>query len=144
MKIVDTNLLLYAVNRESPHHAACRAWVEAALDDEEPVGLAWVVLLGFVRIATNPRAFAQPLSASAAIDRVNDWLAAPCCSFIEPLDQHWELMREMLAALGTAGNLTTDIHLAALAIERGATLVSCDADFSRFKRLKWENPVAVR
>ena len=143
MKIVDTNLLLYAVNRDSPHHAPCRAWLEAALDQDEPVGLAWVVLLGFVRIATNPRAFSHPLTAGAAVDRVNDWLAASCCTLVEPADHHWELMREMLAAMGTAGNLTTDIHLAALAIERGATLVSCDADFTRFKRLKWENPVAV-
>jgi uncharacterized protein len=143
VKIVDTNLLLYAANRQSPLHAQCRTWLEAALEGEEAIGLAWVVLLGFVRIATNPRAFSQPLSASEAIDRVNEWLAASCSTVIEPGEEHWRLMREMLGTLGTAGNLTTDIHLAALAIERGATLVSCDSDFSRFKRLKWENPVAV-
>ena len=85
----------------------------------------------------------RPLTPAAAIAQVNEWLAAPVSTILQPSGQHWELVRELLLALGTAGNLTTDVHLAALAIERGATLVSCDTDFARFKRLKWENPAAI-
>jgi toxin-antitoxin system PIN domain toxin len=143
VKIVDTNLLLYSVNPLSPHHAPCRAWLETALRATEPLGFAWVVLLGFVRMATSHRVFPKPLSLAVSLKQVDEWMAAVCSTLVLPADGHWELVKELLTARGAGGNLTTDIHLAALAIERGATLVSCDSDFARFTRLKWENPIAV-
>jgi toxin-antitoxin system PIN domain toxin len=142
MKLVDVNVLLYAVNRKSARHEAVRSWWEAALSDDEPIGLPWIVLLGFLRLATNARVFPEPLAPEQAIERVEAWVAHPKIRLVAEMDEHWRILKELLAETGTAGNLTTDAHLAALAISRGATLVSCDADFGRYRRLRWENPVS--
>lgn len=145
MRIVDLNVLLYAVNREAEHHAACRAWLERALTDDEPVGFPWVVLLGFLRVATRLRVFPAAIGVEDAIRVVDAWLAAPSARLVsETGEDHWRLLRALLGEVGTAGNLTTDAHLAAIAITNGATLVSCDADFARFRGLRWENPTARR
>ncbi|MEX0714279.1 MAG: type II toxin-antitoxin system VapC family toxin [Pirellulales bacterium] len=141
MKLVDLNVLLYAVNRESAHHDAVRTWWEGALTSDEPVGLAWVVLLGFLRLATNPRVFVQPLSIDAAAERINAWLGHENVRVVGETEDHWTVLRWLLRESGTAGNLTTDAHLAALAITHGAVLGSCDADFGRFRGLRWENPL---
>jgi toxin-antitoxin system PIN domain toxin len=143
VKLVDLNVLLYAINRDSAHHAACLRWWEAALNDDEPIGLAWVVLLGFLRVVTHPRLLPRPLSSEAAIERVDTWLAQPPVRVVGETEEHWRVLKELLADAGTIGNLTTDAHLASLAIAYGATLVSCDADFGRFRALRWENPAAA-
>ncbi len=142
MKLVDLNVLLYAVNQDAPEHEAVRSWWEAALAEDEPVGLAWVVVLGFLRLTTSAQVFASPLSASQAIGRVDAWLSHPSIRLVHETEEHWRVFKELLDRAGTAGNLTTDAHLAALAISHGATLVSCDADFGRFPHLRWENPAA--
>ena len=142
MKLVDANILLYAVNQESAHHQTVRACLEDAINGDEPVGMAWVVLLAFLRVSTHPRAFARPLDADGAMGIMNAWLAHPNVRIIVEREQHGSILRGLLAQTGTAGNVTTDAHLAALAIERGAVLMSCDTDFSRFRALRWENPLA--
>lgn len=141
MKLVDLNVLLYAVNSDAPQHDVVRAWWESALNDEEAVGLAWIVLLGFLRIATNPRVFARPLSPKTAIERIDAWLARENVRLVREKDDHWERLTALIGKNGVAGNLTSDAHLAALAMSHGAVLASCDADFSRFKDLRWENPL---
>lgn len=141
MKLTDANLLLYAVDDASPHHEAARGWLEARLSGSETIAFAWVALLAFVRLGTHPRVFASPLGLEEALDLVDSWLAQPCATVVHPTDRHSALLRELLAPLGTAGNLTTDAHLAALAIEHGAELCSTDADFSRFAGLRWVNPL---
>lgn len=141
MKLLDVNLLLYAVDESSPHHERAKPWLESTLSATEQVGFAWSVLLGFVRIGTNPVAFAQPLTATDALDLVDDWLAQPIATVVHPTGQHAAVLRRLLEPIGTAGNLTTDAHLAALAIEHGAELLSRDADFSRFDGLRWRDPL---
>ena len=140
MKLVDLNVLLYAVNRDSPRHETVRSWWEKTLTDDEPVGLSWVVMLGFLRLATNPHVFVKPLGPDQAIDRVETWLGHPNVRVVTETEEQWRILKELLTEEGTAGNLTTDAHLAALAISHGATLASCDADFGRFRPLRWENP----
>lgn len=142
MKLVDLNLLLYAVNRDSPQHAAARTWVEDILSGDEVVALPWVVLLGFLRISTNPRIMSRPLSPAQALEIVDDWLAQPTVRPLLPTEEHWRILRALLIESGTAGNLTTDAHLAALAIEHGCELCSTDSDFARFSKLRWVNPLA--
>lgn len=142
MKLVDVNVLLYAVNREAVHHERVRAWWEATLNGDEVVGLAWVVVLGFLRISTSPRVFPSPLTADQALERVDVWLAHPNVELVTERDDHWQVFAQLLREAGTLGNLTTDAHLASLAIANGATLASCDTDFRRFARLRWENPAA--
>lgn len=142
MKLPDVNLLLYAMDTSSPRHAAARRWVEEQFSGTETVALAWMVLLAFVRLATQSRVFSSPLTGSDALDLIDEWLALPCVTVVHPTDRHAAHLRDLLAPLGTAGNLTSDAHLAALAIEHGATLYSCDADFSRFSGLRWRDPLS--
>jgi toxin-antitoxin system PIN domain toxin len=106
------------------------------------VALAWPTLLGFVRISTNPKIFEQAMTPEEALDLMASWLELPPVTVVHPTNRHAAVLREMLTPLGTAGNLTSDAHLAALAIEHGATLCSCDNDFSRFPGLRWEDPLS--
>lgn len=138
MRIPDINVLVYAGDSSSSHHPPARAWIDGALSGAETIGFAIVALLGFVRIATNPRVFREPLVPSEAFDQVEEWLAQPPGTIVHPGTRHLGIWRELLEASGTAGNLTTDAHLAALAIEHGATLASFDGDLHRFAGLKLE------
>jgi toxin-antitoxin system PIN domain toxin len=138
VKVPDVNVLLYASDTSSSHHATARPWIERALSATETVGFAIVVLLGFIRIATNARVMATPLTPSDAFDQVEEWLAQPPATVLDPGRRHLGICRELLEASGTAGNLTTDAHIAALAIEHGATLASFDGDFHRFAGLELE------
>lgn len=140
MKLPDVNVLINAINGQAHHHDSARAWLEGALSNTETVGFCWPVLLAFVRITTRPAIVASPLSAAGALDIVDGWLAQPCATIVEPTARHAAILRSLLDEVGTAGNLTTDAHLAALAIEHGAELCSYDADFGRFAGLRWTNP----
>jgi toxin-antitoxin system PIN domain toxin len=141
MKIIDLNILLYAVNADSPHHARVRPWLEGVLSSDESVALPWAVILGFLRIATHPRVLTRPIKPDEAIAVVDSWLSRPNVVALAPTDEHWAILKEGLLDAGTAGNLTTDAHLAALAIEHAAELCSTDTDFARFNRLRWTNPI---
>ena len=143
MKLVDTNLLVYGVNTASPLHARARSWFQTAVSGDEAIGLPWVSLLGFLRITTSPRALSRPLSAEQAIGIVDGWLALPNVVAISAGDSHWATFRALIEEAGTAGNLTTDAHLAALAVENDCELCSTDSDFARFKGVRWVNPIAT-
>jgi toxin-antitoxin system PIN domain toxin len=140
MKIVDANILIYAVNRGAPDHAAAAAWLEAALNGSETIAFGWIGLLAFVRIVTRPGLFTRPLTVKEAFDTVDGWLAAPNAVIAHPGDRHAAQLRELLSATGTAGNLTSDAHLAALAIELDAEMISFDGDFARFPGLRYSKP----
>lgn len=142
MKLTDVNLLLYAVDAAAPRHRSARRWLEERLSGTETLAFTWVVLLAFVRLSTSSRVFEEPFEPAEAFDIVDGWLAQPCTTVIHPTERHPGVLRELLEPLGTAGNLTTDAHLAALAIEHGAELCSSDADFSRFPGLRWSDPLA--
>jgi hypothetical protein len=142
VKIIDANLLIYAVNRDAPRHRPARRWLEAVLGHSESVGFAWPVLLAFLRLTTRRAVFDNALEARQALDIVEGWLSRRCAVVVQPGDRHLGILRELIEPLGTGGNLTSDAHLAALAIENGAELCSCDTDFSRFPGLRWTNPLA--
>lgn len=142
MIVPDINLLVHTYNSESRVHAAARAWWEALLNGTRPVGLCWVTILGFIRVATHRQILARPLPPDAACARVRAWLTCPYVSILHSGERHVEILFGLLERLGTGGNLTTDAHLAALCIEHQAELHSTDADFSRFPGLRWKNPVA--
>lgn len=142
MIVPDVNLLIHAYNSGSPVHARARSWWEAALSNPAPVGLPWAVVLGFIRIATHPGILADPLTPGAACEHAEAWLDQPQVLLLHPGEGHAAILFGLLRGLGAAGNLTTDAHLAALAIEHQAELHSTDADFARFPGLKWRNPMA--
>jgi toxin-antitoxin system PIN domain toxin len=141
VKLPDVNLFLYAYDSRSPRHEPARAWLERTLSGTETVGLSWIVLLAFIRLSTRSVVVERPLEVDGAIDLVQSWLGQPCVTVVNPTERHAAVLRELLAPLGTAGNLTTDAHLAALAIEHGALLCSSDTDFVRFGGLRWEDPL---
>ena len=141
MKIVDLNILLYAVSPSFDQHIAVNAWWNNAMIDEEPIGLPWIVLAGFIRLATNPRVFPRPLPVVTALNTIEAWLTYPNTRLVQETDNHWRILRELLENTGAAGHLTTDAHLATMAISHGAILVSCDNDFARFNGLRWQNPL---
>jgi toxin-antitoxin system PIN domain toxin len=141
MKLVDVNILLCAVNEADPQHETISAWLEAALNGEEPIGVCWHVLIGFLRISTDPRAIPRPLSMAVAVALVNDWLLHPNVQLVTESEDHWQLLKELVHPAGVFGKMISDVHLAALAIGNRCTLASCDGDFSRFRRLNWENPL---
>lgn len=138
MKLPDVNVLVYSVNLDSPQQAAAAAWLKASFGSDEGVALTWPALLGFVRLCTRRGILAQPLSVEQALQTLNYWLSQPSARVIDPGRRHAALLGRLLLAAGTAGNLTTDAHLAALAMEHGATLGSFDRDFERFAGLSFE------
>jgi uncharacterized protein len=142
VKLPDLNLLLYALDTEAQAHERARVWLEEALSGTEDVGFAWTVLLGFARISTNPRIYEKPLSIEEAFDAIDGWLAQPVATVVEPTSRHAAVLRDLLEPLGVGGNLVSDAHLAALAIEHGAELCSRDNDFARFDGVRWVDPLA--
>lgn len=141
MILVDANLLLYAYNSRASEHERARAWLERTLSGASPVGLAWLTLWAFLRIATNPRVFERPLSIADASAIVATLLEQPIVVLLEPGERHWEILQVMSQQGQTAGPLVMDAVLAALAIEHGATLHTTDRDFSRFPDLSWVDPL---
>jgi hypothetical protein len=142
VKLVDANVLLYAVNSDARHHAASRRWLDSALSGQSTVGFAWVVLLAFLRLSTKAGLFPNPLSPGEAMDRVEGWLEAGPAVVVEPTADHRRIVRGLLDQLGTGGNLVNDANLAALAIEHRGVVVSYDNEFSRFGGVRWEEPGA--
>ena len=141
MILIDANLLIYAIDSDSPHHSAARHWLENTLSGTVPVALPWVVILAVIRITTRPGIMRKPLAPEAALAYVESWLQQPFVKPINPGDNHWSILHHLLASCGTAGNLTTDAHIAALALEYGCTVYSTDNDFKRFPGLKHVNPL---
>jgi hypothetical protein len=132
VRVVDANVLLYAVNPDAPLHERAQTWLDGALSGTETVGFAWSVLLAFLRIGTNSAVFARPLTVEEAIGIVELWLGQPAAVVVDPTPRHLAVLRGLLESTGTAANLVNDAHLAALALEHGAEIVSFDRDFQRF------------
>lgn len=139
MKIVDANVLLYAVDERAMHHRTANAWLARALAGEETIGFAWQAVLAFVRVSTLAR-FAGAITFGQAASLVEQWMSQPAAVIVQPTGRHLSILRGLLEPIGTAGNLVGDAHLAALAIEHGAEVISYDRDFGRFSGLRWSLP----
>jgi hypothetical protein len=141
MILVDVNLLIYAVNQDAPFHREAKSWLESTISGPETVGFSWTVLLAFIRLTTRTGLFEKPLGVKTAFDLIDAWLQRPTVVIVEPTERHLRVLRDLVLPLGTGGNLSSDAHLAALAIEHGAQLCSADNDFARFFGLRWRNPL---
>jgi hypothetical protein len=139
--VPDVNLLLYAHVTAFAQHARAREWWEDLVNGEREVGLAAPAVFGFLRVATSRAIFARPLRATDAVELVDTWLALPNVQFALPGPRHLEIAFGLIRQLGTAGNMTTDVQIAALAIEHQAEVHSNDTDFGRFAALRWVNPL---
>src|SRR6266498_1165820 len=143
LMLVDANLLLFAVDQASPFHEAAAEWLSGVLNGPTRVGFPWPVLSAFVRISTHPRASENPLSPEEAWRFADAWLACETAWVPNPTDRHAEIFRTLVVSYQLRGNLVSDAHLAALAIEHGLTVCSADTDFARFREARWTNPVAA-
>lgn len=143
MIIPDVNLLLYSYNQGAPLHNAARNWWIGLMTGDERVGVPWIVVAGFVRLITSRSTVAEPSTVIYAVDTVEEWFTYPHVVPINPGAQHLSLFRQALQAAGVGGNLVTDAHIAALAMEYQAEVHSGDNDFSRFPGLRWRNPLEV-
>ena len=143
MRLVDANILIYAVNEADDRHAAARNWLDTALSGTEAVGFAWVSVLAFLRLTTKVGLFPQPLPVADAVSLVRAWLAQPPSVVVEPTTRHLDVLAGLLMTVGTGGNLTNDAHLAALGVEHDAEIVTYDSDFGRFAGVRWASPPPV-
>lgn len=142
MIIPDLNLLIYAYDERAPQHPKAHIWWADLLQDDEPVGIPWTVLTGFVRLAIRPGILAQPLTGVEALQEIQHWLARPQVSAINPTDRHPEILASLLQAVGDGHNTVTDAHIAAMAMEHGAVVHSNDGIYALFPGVRWHNPVA--
>ena len=140
MKVVDANVLLYAVNEDATHHDRSRSWLDGSLGGGDTVGFTWVAMLAFVRLVTRPDLFERPLSPAEALDRVDHWLGSRSAVVLDPTAAHLSIVRRLLDSAGRGGNVVNDAHLAALAIEHRGVVVTFDRDFGRFDGLAWQLP----
>ena len=141
MTLVDANVLIYAIDADSPHHRPARRWLEGALSGSMPIGLTWIVILAFLRLTTRPGILKKPLPLERSMAFVDEWLAQPYVRAVGPGEGHWAILRKLLRDTGTAGNLTSDAHLAAIAVELGASICSTDGDFARFPGVERISPL---
>jgi len=142
--VPDVNLLVYAYNADAPLHKQAKTWWEASLNNRENlVGLPWAVSLGFIRVMTHPKILITPLYPSEAVHYVTVWLTLPNVEPLIPGERYLDIFRALVKEIGSAGSLTTDIHIAALAMEYRATVFTNDTDFTRFSGLRFENPLVL-
>jgi uncharacterized protein len=144
VKIIDVNLLVHAVNQSAPEHGAVLAWLEGEINTGSSIGMPWVSLLGFIRLSINPKVVTKPLTVEQALNQVSEWLSLPNVSVIAPSSGHLSRLSSCCKSVRASHNLITDAHLAALALEHNATMVSCDTDFAKFPGLRWINPLQPR
>ena len=142
MIVLDVNILLYAYDAASPHHAVAASWLERTVSSGELVGLPWQTITAFLRISTNPRAMSRRLLPEEAVETVSEWLHQPNIRILEPTGDHWTVLSRMILEGQTSGPLVTDAGLAAITIEYGGVLQTTDRDFARFPGLRWTNPLA--
>lgn len=140
--LLDANILIYAVDTQSPFHGASKDWMEEALNGPRRVGIPWMSLAAFLRITTNPRALPKPLPAGEAWEIAESWLDAPAVWVPAPGMGHREILGRLLRDLDLRGNLINDAVLAALCLEHGLEMISADSDFARFTEISWHNPIA--
>lgn len=140
MKLIDANVLIYAVNEADPKHEESRAWLDDALGGRESIGFAGVVVLAFLRLSTKVGLFPDPLPVEDALARLRAWTEQPVAVLVEATPRHLDILAGLLTEVGTGGNLVSDAHLAALALEHDATVVSYDHDFGRFTGVRWHPP----
>jgi uncharacterized protein len=140
----DVNLLVHAYNEGTAWHQRACPWLEEVLTASELVALTWPTITGFLRLTTSRFVMENPLAVSDALSIVDTWLEQPLVRIIRPGERHWPILKGLLDGVQVGGNLVTDAHLAALAIEHDCELCSTDNDFARFRRLKWHNPLLPR
>ncbi len=135
MILPDVNVLLYAVNTDSPQFEASNTALTRGFEGDG-VGLSILAIMGFLRISTRYGIFPTPLSTENALAVIDHWSSQPNAHWLNPGPKHMGIIGRLLLGAGRAGLLVPDAHLAALSIEHQVSLVTFDADFLAFPGLK--------
>jgi uncharacterized protein len=139
--VPDVNMLVYAYDSTSTFNERSKAWWEASVSGGESIGLTWEVILGFLRLVTHPRVFTNPLAVNDALTIVESWLDQPSVTLLDPTHRHWPVLKQLLGTAQVGGKLVGDAHLAAIALEHRAQLITNDRDFERFAGVASHNPL---
>ena len=143
MLVVDTNVLVYAADQDSPFYPVCREWLERQRGRADAWYATWAILYEFLRVTTHPRVMRRPWDASAAWNFVETLLASPGFSILVPTERHSAVAALVIRETShLAGNLFHDTHTAILMREHGIRQVCTrDTDFHRFPFLEVLDPL---
>ena len=141
MILPDVNVLVLAHRADQEEHEPVRTWLEGEVNSDRPFFLADIAVAGFLRIVTNPRIYRRPTSLETAVAFVDGLVVQPTCVPVAAGARHWPILRALLRGADARGNLVPDAHLAAIAVEHGATVVTRDRGFARFPDLRWLDPL---
>lgn len=142
MILPDANLLLYAVNSDSPDNREAFDWLKQLLESGAEVGIYTGVAFAFIRLSTNRRVFSKPLSVQEAFAYLNNWLDVASVRLIDAELEDLQTAERLLEQAGTGGNLVSDAQIAAAALRLKGIVHSADADFGRFNDVQWHNPLS--
>jgi toxin-antitoxin system PIN domain toxin len=137
----DVNVLILAHRDDQEDHEHVWSWLKREVNSERPFAIADVAVAGFIRIVTNPRIYSDPSSITDALGFVGGMMERPNCVPVSAGTRHWPIFQRVIVEANARGNLVPDAHLAAIAIEHGATIATRDRGFSRFPGLSWLDPV---
>jgi uncharacterized protein len=139
---IDTNVLLYASDTSSPHHATATRLLASLVGGPRLVHLFWPVVMGYLRISTHPAIFEAPLDPAQARDNVDQLLARPHVRTPGEGDGFWASYRAVVDSDVVRGNLVPDLHIVALMHQHGvASIWTWDRDFRRFSGITVLDPV---
>ena len=140
---LDVNLLLYSSDISSPFHARARSFLQSCMSQHDILYLSWPTIMGYLRIATHPSIFDEPLTPEEAMANMETLLNLPHCRCLAEEGGFWETWRATVGDVSVRGNLVPDAHLAALLRFHGVRrLYTHDRDFRRFDFLDVRDPLA--
>jgi len=137
----DVNVLVYALRKDSEAHESYHRWLRSALNVDEVLLIADIVLNSVVRIVTNPRIYMKPSTFEETFEFCDRILDAKNTVRISPGPRHWSLFCGYCKLIHPQGSLVTDSYLAGLAAENDAELISTDSDFSKYPGLRYKHPL---
>ena len=143
MIAVDTNILVYAHREDSEWHERAASSVADLAESPREWAIPWPCLHEFLAIVTHPRIFRTPTPMDAALGQIEAWLESPSLVVLSENDQYLESLRDLLSKSRVTGARVHDARVAALCVSHGIReLWTADRDFSRFRQLKLQNPLA--
>jgi len=144
MFVIDTNILVYAVDKDSPYHDVCRSRIDGWRRGSAAWFLTWGICYEFLRVVTHPRVFRRPLTGEKAWGFIAALRASPSLDMLLPTERHGEVVAEVLGRVPhLAGNIWHDAATATLMLEHGIRQVyTRDMDFHRFPFVEPLDPLA--
>ncbi len=143
MTLPDINVLVYAHRADSQEHEKYANWLRECVRSPSPFALSDFVITGFLRIVTHRKIFTEPTPRPLAVQFIDELLKQNNSVLVLPTSRQWELTVSLCEQADVTGAMVSDAYLAALAIDHGCELITCDGDFARFPELRWRHPLSA-